>query len=385
MNNNHSEVINKNVAIVPPGGKLLYQDFALNRMCRFFKSHNIITYLVKIKDTDIVFDSFTDYLIEVDSQEDLIVELKSRDFNLIISRSWMHRYSFSAELLENFENIIFYIKDWHVELPRDKYKYQYSTDEDYDAIKKLFSSKKTILSHYTDEYTKKTWSKHYNTSENQFKFFPEYCSKDNFFSKTNISYSPEKIKLLYIGIINATTSMPNDLAYGKSFFDSILNITKQSLNLDIMVLEKNYDRIQKEAIFKDYLYEDKFNKYFSIVKGSALNMHKTNDYHFGIFQFLSPIDNHQYLRANAFAVVSKFAYYMEAGLPIIVHECFSVAKIVEKYKIGIVVKDSEIMKLNDFLNISQKDYLSLVENVYSFRESYSYNVETMRPILEAIT
>lgn len=376
------DTLKKTIAIVPPGGKLLYQDFALMRMCDYLKTTEINTCLLAIKDENLNFESFTDFTIEMKDEDELITQLQNGEFDLIFHRTWMHRYSFAAKLLENFENIVFYIKDWFEEMPREVYKYQFKTDEDYDAIAKLFGSQKMILSHYTDDYTSTVLSKNYDVPSEKFVFFPEYCSKENFFVKQNISYDPKNPKLLYVGIINATTSMPDDVTYGKSFFEATMNICRQNIKLDMMVLEKNYNRIQTEPIFSDYLYEDRFNDYFSLVRGRALNMSVTNDYHFGIFQFLSPIDKSRYLKSTAYAYVSKFAYFMEAGIPIIVHESFSIAQLVETQGIGIVVKAKDVLNLKKLLDITEDEYLQLVANVYRFRESFTYNDETMRPILE---
>ncbi|PIW52335.1 MAG: hypothetical protein COW17_08500 [Sulfurimonas sp. CG12_big_fil_rev_8_21_14_0_65_36_1453] len=62
----------------------------------------------------------------------------------------------------------------------------------------------------------------------------------------------------------------------------------------------------------------------------------------------------------------------------------AIAKIVAENKLGIVISNKELKNLNTILNISKKEYKLMVENIYDFRKTYTYNDQTMKPILEML-
>jgi len=49
-----------------------------------------------------------------------------------------------------------------------------------------------------------------------------------------------------------------------------------------------------------------------------------------------------------------------------------------------VISNKELKNLNTILNISKKEYKLMVENIYDFRKTYTYNDQTMKPILEML-
>jgi len=374
---------NKTIALIPPNGDNINQDFSLNRIAIFLNSQRIDTYLIQVDSKyNKSITQYTKYVITLDTKEDIVSYLKNNKFDLIFHRSWMHRYKFASMLAEEFDNIIFYIKDWH-NFPLAKYKFIYKNIEDFEGIERLFKSGKRILSHFTEEQFIK-WAKKYNASEEQFMFFPEYCTRENFFKRDNIVYNNKNIKLVMAGTLTPTSEP--ELVDAKSFYQKIKDITNLSIEVNVVVLKKFYDLVQKEDKYKDYLYEHNFNKYFFIHLGKEMDPSILKGYDFGIFSdTFYNFELKQYPEHYEYAVISRFVLYLEAGLPVIVNKSMkSLSKIVEDNEIGIVFEDEDIKDFNQILDIGNEEYLDMVENVYKFREKYSYNENTMKPILEML-
>jgi len=372
----------KCIAIVPPDGELKKQDFALHRICRYLQNKGFEVNLVKLSTCSLDFE-FAHHTIVLPNKEELIVHLQKSAYDLVIHRSWMHAYSFAAVLAENIENIIFYIKDWMVEISPKEYAFVYKTIEDYAAIEKLFLASKRILSHYSDAYTQSVWSQRYGVSNEKFVYFPEFTDSIYYHEKGEILYNIANLRLLAVGGLGPT-SQPCEIADGKTFLKNVQIITKQKVSIDKMVLPNTYEIIFSSGMFNDYLYENSFNDYFHIVLGSELNTHATDKYHFGIYQQLYFKADTKESKSMIHADVSKFAYYLEAGLPILVNEIFSISTLVAEYEIGIVVSNNDVKNLQRVLDISQKEYAKLVMNVKEFRKKFSYRDETMKPILEML-
>jgi len=372
---------NNKIIIVPPNGENIAQDFALQRIVSFLKSKNLKTYLLQI-DNKYNNKMYTDYVINVNSRNEIIDYLKRNDFDLIIHRSWMHRYAFAAELAEEFDNIIVYIKDWH-NYPKEKYKFIYKTEEDFLGIEKLFKSGKQILTHFTDEQYK-VWAERYNISGKYFSFFPEYCTKENFCINKQNQYDKYNPTLVMAGTLSAT-SEPS-LIPGKSFYRKVKEITNCNIEVNVVLLSKFYDLVQTDDRYKDYMYEDMFNDYFSIKLGKEMDPTILEGYDFGIFNdTFYGCELINYAEHYEYAVISRLVLYLEAGLPIIVNKSMkAIANIVKEHKIGIIFEDGDVVEFDKIINLSQENYKQMVENVYTYREIFSYNEETMKPILEML-
>ncbi|MDD4505344.1 MAG: hypothetical protein PHE60_03095 [Sulfurospirillaceae bacterium] len=372
----------KKIIIVPPNGKFKSQDFFIHRLSEYLYINNYEAKLVKIKED---FDEeicLSIPIISLDNVEHLLFYLTTSNFDLIIHRCWMHSYSFAALLSQHCSNVVFYIKDWFAEISREQYKLIYHTDSDYDGIKTLFESNKKILTHYTMEYIIAIWSKKYCIDINNFTFFPEYTIKSKHHIRINTSYDSKNVKLLLLGSLFPTCN-PTEICNQRQVLNDIKLITSQKIQFDRMVLEKTYDNVMNSPLYIDYKYEHLFNSYFNIIQGSAFNSKDTEYYHFGVYQLLD-VSNYDSKDANStlHAVVSKFANYLEAGLPILVNENFKyISAIVKKYDIGIVISNNEAKDLKCVLNIEEGRYQTLISNVYIFRDMYSYNFETLKSIL----
>jgi len=164
--------------------------------------------------------------------------------------------------------------------------------------------------------------------------------------------------------------------------------TKQKVLVDFITLPFNYDRIfdpLNQEVWADYLYEHYFNEYFKIKKGIAFDATIFQEYHFGIPGGLY-YNKKDVTCINACnAITSKISLYLEAGIPLLVNKKWKeLAKLVVENDIGILVNNDDLDNINKKLRISQKRYIQLVENVYKFREKFTYNNKTMKPILEML-
>ena len=177
------------IALIPPDGSLLKQDFTLHKIAIYLKElNNISVDLLYINDeSNLDNKEIFESCIQLKDKNSMIEQLNETKYDLIIHRSWMHRYTFASILTQEFTNIVIYIKDWFEEMPQEHYKFLFDTDEDYLAIKKIFESKCKILSHYGKSYTDKL-AEQYGVDKDDFIYFPEYCLRDNFTIRNKLEY-----------------------------------------------------------------------------------------------------------------------------------------------------------------------------------------------------
>jgi len=377
----------KKIALIPPGGEFINQDFALQRIALYFITQDIVVYLIKLgSSSKIEEDTIFNYIITVQDIQELEELNQTHQFDLVVHRCWMHKYIFASTLLNKFSNIVFYIKDWMDEIPKEEYGFLYKTQEDYDGIKAIFQSGHTILSHYSNKYTNKL-SRKYQVPNNTFNFFPEYCIKNNFYTRKNTKFDPKNIRLLWAGGLSPSNK-PKRIDEEKIFLDGLVHISKQNIKIDLFLLKKHFNRVfdkQQFEIWRDWLYEDQFNNNINIKMGRPMDATIFEHYDFGIAAGLFYDENCLALKSVCQAVVSKIALYLEAGIPIIVNEKWvAIAQIVKKYKIGIVISNNDLNDFNSVFQISQYDYDQIVSNIYIYRSKYSYNNRTMNFLLRLI-
>ncbi len=364
------------IIFIPPSGQFKMQDFSLQRIAKWLSSNNKInSTLLHIKPEYFELDtSVFNNVIEVKNRAEIILMLKTMSFDMIFHRSWMTAYEFAAQLVKEFDNVTVNIKDWNF-APKDVYEFLYPDFKDHTAIEYIFKNSNHVLSHFTKEQAK-LWAKEYGTDKNKFISFPEYCNEKSFNDKPALRY--KNINIVYAGAIPATIQ-PEDFFPGKSHIRSIKKLTKQNIHVDFVLPEHVYtNTLRLVDMFKDFIYEDTTNDKFNIVKGEALNSKILNKYHFGFFELeASGINQSLY----EYAITSKFAFYLEAGLPILINDRFiSMSKLVKKYGLGIVFNNDNIQNMSSILEISQKKYDSFVKNIKEYRKNFIYDNKKLKKL-----
>lgn len=355
---------------------------ALIRLCDYLKECGVSIYWAQIEEEKNHAKLLSsDHLITVNDLDSIVEYAKQGEFDLILHRGWMHRYSFAARLSREVENIVFYIKDWQ-NYPREKYKFIYTTDEDFDAIEELFRSGKKIFSHFTKEQHR-IWAQRYGIGTENFHFLPEYCNEKNFI-ENDIKPVKSAMKLVMAGSLPPTCEP--ELVAAKNFYKMMKDITSCGVYLDVMLLEKNYENLRNDPRYKDYRYEELFNKYFGIKKGSSMQPDILSGYHFGIFSdTLYGTELEKYPEHYEYAVFSKIVLYLEAGLPVLINAALkSIARIVKEHNIGIVFQEKDLLELDTLLDIEPKEYEKMVQNVYNFRKVFTYNTQTLKELLSLL-
>lgn len=361
----------KYVIFIPPNGEFKKQDFSLQRIAQWLKTRKQIetTLLyIKSKNEDKLIDIF-DNIIEVSNKEEILTKLKMLSCDIIFNRGWMHSYTFSKELVKQFDNVVINIKDWNFS-SKDEYEFLFNDTKDFEAIEYIFQNSKYILSHFTQEQAD-IWSKEYDVDKKKFIFFPEYCNEEKFIDK-DITY--EDIKLVYAGKIHKS-NLPEQLFPAKSHLRSIMKITNKNIGIDFVLPEREYENVLlNRDDFLDFLYENKFNKNFNLLKGKALSSSILKKYHFGFFELETSGKNKSLYR---YAVTSKFAFYLESATPMLVNEDFiSMSNLVSQHKLGIVFNNKDLNTIDKLLDISSEEYCEYVNNIKKFRNSFTYDEST---------
>lgn len=374
------------IIFIPPNGEIFINDFTIQRICKDLKKFkNIKTILLKIdkvRGYEKSFD-YVDLVIDVNTQKDIIEKINEIKPKLIFHRSWMHAYPFAARLVKNFDNVIVNIKDWNFSSKKEyEIIFDKNATKDFKAIKYIFKNAKKVLSHYTKEQAK-IWSKKYKVSKNKFIFFPEYCNKENFID--NLTPYNKKKKLVFAGTF-APSSYPQETFVTKYKISALRKITSKNISVTIFLPEGAYNSMfsdDKRILFQDFLYENEFNTFFTIRKGEILNPNILKDYHFG---FLVLKYSTKKRELNKFAIPSKFAFYLEAGLPIIINDKMkSLAKIVKKYNLGIVIQNRDLENINNILEISEKEYKRKVKAIKKFRKKFTLENSKFKKVLDEIS
>jgi len=372
------KLVKNKILFIPPNGKIHIKDFSLNRIARFLSSmdnyHTVLIYISNIKMDDI---KYFDEVIEVDNKDELIQKIETMKYDFIFHRSWMHAYSFAADLTQKYDNVIVNIKDWNF-APEDVYTSLFKTNKDFKAIAIIFEKAFKVLSHFTTEQIE-LWEKTYKINKKKFMFFPEYCNQERFVVKKNIVYDIPQ--LVFAGNISPT-SYPEDYFPSKALLNSVRNLTKKNIKITFILPPILYDNSfgKNVDMYRDFDFERKFNSKFTIKRGEVLNPSILNMYHFGFFELKINCLNEDLFK---YAVVSKFAFYLEASLPILVNEKFvSMATIVSENGLGIVFSNSDIENLDTVLKISQQQYSLYLKNIANFRNKYKYTDSIIESIFK---
>ncbi|MDC7250241.1 MAG: hypothetical protein PQJ49_10030 [Sphaerochaetaceae bacterium] len=363
----------KKVIFIPPNGEMFINDFSIERLGKYCKNkNNIETLLIKIKNPNSPDNfNYVDSVIDVESKEEIVEYLKTLDYDVIFHRSWMHAYAFAQLLVEQFDNVIVNIKDWEVSTKKEyEVMYGKKSVEDFDAIEAIFKKAKLVLSHFTGPQAE-IWAKRYNVCKEKFRFFPEYCNEESFYFRSNLSY--EKPRLVLAGSLSPS-SYPEEICPSKSHLRVIRKVTKKDISIDYVLPIGTYagvKSLKNRLLFQDVLFEDKFNKNFNIFRGKTLDSSILNNYNFGFFS-LEYVTKNEY--KNKYAIPSKFAFYLESGLPMIVNKKLkALSHFIETYNLGILFDNDDIDSLEKILNITNSEYVKMVENIYSFRKTFVIN------------
>ena len=357
------------IILIPPNGSFKKQDFSLQRIAKWLNSNSKLKIILLYIENE----SFSPNLevfnntICVQNDKELFKAIDKIDYEYIFHRSWMGTYFFASKLVAKFDNVIVNIKDWNF-AEQEVYDFLYPKSKDYEAIEYIFKNADLVLSHFTQEQSR-LWAHEYSCSEDKFIFFPEFCNPSSFIYR-DYSHERSRVNLVYAGKIPSTT-LPEDYFPGKSHLRSIKQISNYDISIDFVLPPTIYqDFFKEKKKYMDFIYEDEMNKHFNLRSGGVLDSRVLNDYHFGFFELETTGKN---VMLYKYAVTSKFAFYLEAGLPLLVNEKFeSIAYYVKKYKIGIVFSNSDLDDMEKKLKITDDLYNSYQDNIKEFRTSFIY-------------
>lgn len=361
---------NSVIVLIPPGGNFNSIDFSLIRVARYLKSIGKKPILVAFKATNFKFtDDFEEIFLEQDISS-FIQRIASIKKEKIFYRGWMHNYAMGGFLVNYFQNVVVCIKDWNF-ANKQEYAFLFGEDGMYDfwGIEQIFQKATRVLSHYTKEEAKR-WALEYDVEESKFLFFPEYCSKID----AQVPLDRKMNHLVWAGSVPPTCKHEKHYV-SKDLYKSMKAVSRKGTKIDFVLPPSVYEAFMRNdgGIYDDYLYENEFNDNFNLVKGKELSSESIEKYTYGIFP-LCYENKHE--RLFEYAIPSKFAFYLEANLPIIVNEKMkAIAKIVQENNLGIVITNQELDFFEEIISYNQKFYDIRVENVKKYKNIFSYKEE----------
>ena len=195
----------------------------------------------------------------------------------------------------------------------------------------------------------------------------DYCDQNLFAPKDiqKLSSKDKEVHLVYCGSISETNKYLSNyyIPLGKIF-------TQQKIHLHIYPNPGQW----KRGIFKEYFALDKKEKYFHFHKPLPYKKLPQEIAQYDYSAWIHPLGN--YSRSGIgrekykVAIGNKLFTYLEAGLPVIISHHLEYGKaLIEKYKIGVSIKDRDLDKLSQVLK--KQDYPRLRKNVLEKREDLS--------------
>lgn len=365
----------KKVVFVPPNGKMFINDFSIQRIGHYLSKIEDVETVLCIVDESNNNESFdfVHRVIRESSHKQLLKKIKEENADIIFHRSWMLAYPFAAKLVKKFDNVIVNIKDWEF-ASKKEYGIIFGEEatKDFKAIKYIMKNAKLILSHFTHEQVK-IWAKKYKVNKKKFIFFPEFCNEENFCDKK--VPNTDRYKIVFAGSLGPT-SYPQEFFIAKSHLKSVRRLTKQNIDVSYVLVEGSYAATQspkQRLLFQDVLYEEQFNDKFHLVKGKQLDSSVLSAYHYGFFTLEYTTKNKT---LNKYAIPSKFAFYLEAGIPMLINDQLkSLSRYVKKYQLGIVFGNDDLDRLDEILVNNQKNYGNFVKNIKKFRKKFREGIK----------
>jgi glycosyltransferase involved in cell wall biosynthesis len=210
--------------------------------------------------------------------------------------------------------------------------------------------------------------------------FHNYPAKIDCVSPKNRSLKNDGTHIVYAGTVEPS-SLPRKHYADLQFHNLIKKITDQGLHFHI------YPSPQYEAAgLRDYLREyveiDQANPFYHyhdpVPPGRTAE--ELSQYHYASLMYtLEDIDEYDFVRMyqEAGGIGSKVFTYLEAGLPLIVNNhSTEPARLVEQYKNGLVIQESQLDQLSEVL--ASQDYDLLNDGVVHAQESLSLDNQAKR-------
>ncbi|TVM04147.1 MAG: hypothetical protein CV087_01755 [Candidatus Brocadia sp. WS118] len=225
-----------------------------------------------------------------------------------------------------------------------------------------------IILGYSNE-AGKMLRKQYHIKVPMVEFYPYVCNE--FLAKgSNAKYSQKdgKIHLVYGGYVY-TANIPKNVLDSHQFIESIKQITKQGICLDVYT-SPHMSALKFEHLFADYIAVSKENNLFRFMKGFSPReaVNKFSQYDFGVLHLFD--QGSSLNKSNRIRIPGKFFFYLEAGLPLLISEEFEYAsELVRKHEIGIVVSQEDMHNLSKIISVYDRDRLRT--NVFAAREKLS--------------
>lgn len=403
----------KNILIIPANATLDHPtDFSLFRLSTYLISAGYHTTLAY---SGSAFPDLKKYFSEVIpfTPVSTFDRMLAKDWYRIIYRGWMGAYGFGGELCREYPGkISVMIKDWNY-ASRSEYAMLIGPQAmpDFDGIRDIFRHARRILTQH-DEVEHARWVTDYGLEEEslksvslksegnagpapssselqtsdspppsaspkgRFRFLPDLCTPSAFVVKEK-TYDPGNITLCHAGSLYPTHG-PRGFDNHKTMLDDAITLSASGITTHFILPPHHYDTIMAQANksqdgverYLDFFYENKYNDNIAILRGESMSAEMIANYDFG---FITLRDMHKYPRFIGRTLLSKFALYMEAGIPVMVPPSLEkVAELVIDHSIGIVYQNSLEAMTTLLQSITPATHARMRENVREFRETFTY-------------
>ncbi len=352
---------------------LFYDYYTLSRFSIQMKEKYFCIAFIdnKLKDMQID-ESYFDFVVYFQNDDALMQHLKKVNSQYIFTKGLIGHYHRIARLTDLFDNVVADSTD----IPhfftdnQQKNEFFFGGTGEFRAVEKICTQAKKFLIRYSDdEYDfLQSFSKKKNL-----KTWYEYTNKDFFVKKKKEITKP--YSLVWAGILQPL-SYP---AYfvGKDLLNSAKAAAKQNIEFTFMLppsFSSSMLMIESDRkLYYEFFYEAKFNKNITIHFGDVPKrvIKLLQNYHYGVFPL------YQYERKFTKNMIpSKFALYLEAGLPIIVNKKMKrLSEVVERHNLGITINEQDIENLREILTGNENKYSQMQESIFEFREKFSYETK----------
>lgn len=352
---------------------LFFDYYTLSRISIELKDYYRIAFIPTTRKDMQIDEKYFDKVIYFDEDKKLYEFLDYINPKIIFTKALIGHYFRVSNLVDRYSNVIVDSTDIPQFFHEDeaKCKFFFGGDSEFISVENIAKKAKKFLVRYSDEEL--DYLNRFSENKNIQTWY-EYTN-EKFYSfnnkKLNKTYS-----LVWAGIL-APLSYPNYFI-GKDLLNSAKTVSKQSMKFTFM-LPPSYSSsmIMVESdrkLYYEYFYiarfDDNITIHFGDIPQRAIKLLENFD--FGVFPLFQD-DNWKFTKHM---IPSKFALYLEAGLPIIVNENMeTLAGIVREYEIGIVVNNDTAKDLKCIIDQNVEKYTLMKKNVFSFRQNFNYKKE----------
>ena len=349
---------------------LFYDYYTLSRISSELSEYHRVAFIARELESMQIDENSFDDVVYFDTIEELYELLDKLNSKIIFTKALIGHYKKVADLVQRYVNVVVDSTDIPQFFSDNKKERElfFDGESEFIAIEEICKNAKKFLVRYSEEELKTL--KSFSSKDNILTWY-EYTNKVHYSNYKRELKEP--YSLVWAGILQPL-SYPKKFK-GRYLLESAKIVSNQNMRFTFMLppsFSTSMLMVKSDRdLYYEFFYEAKLNEnidiHFGDIPQKAIKL--LEKYHFGVFPLIQEKDRKFYRNI----IPSKFALYLEAGLPIIVNDCMiKLSSVVKEYNLGIVVSNDNVKDLKKIIDKKRDEYPLMQENIIKFRESFCY-------------